>query len=128
LPQILAEIKLSGFQPSSAKFIRSGYLFSLDLLSLFGNGVRVAEEFNRLMGKKDVAVNIHHVGETKPKALPLADLYVFSSPGRMGRPRGCVRRFLKKVKLQAGTKYALLTTEGARDRIKRPATCRGKKR
>ncbi|MDI6849018.1 MAG: hypothetical protein QME69_04410 [Candidatus Saccharicenans sp.] len=81
--------------------------------SKFGNGLRVAEEFKRLMGEQGVVVNIHHVKKAKPKTMPPADLYVFSSPGRMGRPRGCVRRFLKKLNLPAGTKYALLTTEGA---------------
>jgi hypothetical protein len=45
--------------------------------------------------------------------MPSADLYLFSSPGRMGKPIGRMRRFLKKVQLPPGTKYALLTTEGA---------------
>jgi hypothetical protein len=31
----------------------------------------------------------------------------------MGRPIGGMRRFLRKVDLAPGTKYALLTTEGA---------------
>ena len=45
--------------------------------------------------------------------LPTADLYVFSSPGRMGKPIGGMRRFLKKMRLSAGTRYAILTTEMA---------------
>jgi hypothetical protein len=45
--------------------------------------------------------------------MPAADLYLFSSPGRIGKPLGSVRRFLKKTKLPAGTKYAILTTQGA---------------
>lgn len=93
----------------------SGKILTIEYFhgSKYGNGVKVAEEFKRLMGEKGVAVNIHHVKKAKPKTLPPADLYIFSSPGRMGRPRGCVRRFLKKLRLPAGTKYALLTTEGA---------------
>lgn len=95
--------------------MESGRILTIEYFhgSKFGNGVKVAEEFKKLMGEKDVAVNIHHVGAAKPTALPAADLYIFSSPGRMGRPRGCVRRFLKRLNLPAGTKYALLTTEGA---------------
>ncbi len=81
--------------------------------SKFGNGARVAEEFKRLMAAKGIAVEVRHVREADPKALPAADLYLFSSPGRMGKPIGRARRFLKKVTLPAGTKYALLTTEGA---------------
>lgn len=81
--------------------------------SKYGNGAKVAEEFKALMAAKGVTVNVHHVRDAKPKALPPADLYVFSSPGRIGKPLGRARRFLKKAALPAGTKYALLTTEGA---------------
>jgi menaquinone-dependent protoporphyrinogen IX oxidase len=77
--------------------------------SKFGNGVRVADEFKRQMVAKGVAVNVHHICEATPTALPSFDLYVFSSPGRMGKPIGRMRRFLKHVTLPAGTKYAVLT-------------------
>ena len=81
--------------------------------SKYGNGVIVAEEFKRLMAAKGVTVNIHHVSEARPKQLPSADLYVFSSPGRIGKPIGKMRRFLKKLQLPIGTKYAILTTQGS---------------
>jgi menaquinone-dependent protoporphyrinogen IX oxidase len=81
--------------------------------SKYGNGVLVAEEFKKQMAAKGIAVNIHHIRNAKPKEMPSADLYLFSSPGRMGKPRGCVRRFLKKARLPSGTKYALLITEAA---------------
>jgi multimeric flavodoxin WrbA len=73
----------------------------------------VAEEFKKQMAAKGVAVNVHHVRDVGPKEMPPADLYLFSSPGRMGKPRGCMRRFLKKAILPSGTKYALLITEAA---------------
>ncbi len=81
--------------------------------SKFGNGVLVAEEFRKRMAARGVVVNVHHVRDAKPKEMPPADLYLFSSPGRMGKPIGRARRFLKKLRLPAGTKYAILTTEGA---------------
>jgi menaquinone-dependent protoporphyrinogen IX oxidase len=81
--------------------------------SKYGNGVLVAEEFKKIMAGKGVTVNIHHVREARPKDLSFADIYVFSSPGRIGKPIGSVRRFLKKVELPSGTKYAILTTQGA---------------
>jgi len=81
--------------------------------SKYGNGARVAEEFRRLMAARGAVVFVHRVREAKPKEMPPADLYLFSSPGRMGKPIGRMRRFLKKVKLPPGTKYAILTTEGA---------------
>jgi flavodoxin len=81
--------------------------------SKYGNGIMVAEEFKKLMSAKGVVVNIHHIREVRPKELAHADLYVFSSPGRIGKPIGGMRRFLKKVQLPSGTKYAILTTQGA---------------
>jgi menaquinone-dependent protoporphyrinogen IX oxidase len=79
--------------------------------SKFGNGARVAEEFKRLMAAKGITVNVHHVRDVRPKEVAPADLYVFSSPGRFGKPIGSMRRFLKKVQLPPGTRYAILTTE-----------------
>lgn len=81
--------------------------------SKYGNGVMVAEEFSRQMAAKGVTVNVHHIREARPKELPPADLYLFSSPARFGKPIRGMRRFLKKVELPAGTRYAILTTEAA---------------
>ena len=81
--------------------------------SKFGNGALVAEEFKQHLAAKGVAVDVHHVREVDPRALPEADLYLFSSPGRMGKPIGSMRRLLKKARLGEGARYALLTTEGA---------------
>jgi menaquinone-dependent protoporphyrinogen IX oxidase len=81
--------------------------------SKFGNGAMVAEEFDKQLAAKGVTVNVQHIREVRPDRLPTADLYLFSSPGRMGKPIGGMRRFLKKMRLPAGTKYAILTTEMA---------------
>jgi hypothetical protein len=79
--------------------------------SKYGNGARVAEEFKKQMAGKGVAVNVHHVRDAKPKEMPPADLYLFSSPGRMGRPIGDMHRFLKEARLPSGARCAILTTE-----------------
>jgi menaquinone-dependent protoporphyrinogen IX oxidase len=81
--------------------------------SKYGNGAMVAQEFTRQMAAKGVTVNVHHIREARPRRLPPADLYVFSSPARFGKPIRGMRRFLKKVELPAGTRYAILTTESA---------------
>jgi hypothetical protein len=81
--------------------------------SKFGNGVMVAEEFKEQMAARGVTVNVQHIRAARPERLPTADLYLFSSPGRMGKPIGGMRRFLKKLRLPAGTRYAILTTEMA---------------
>jgi len=81
--------------------------------SRYGNGAKVAEEFRRLMAERGVEVAVRHIKRARPKEMPPADLYLFSCPGRMGKPKGNMRRFIKKVQLPAGTRCAVLTTEGA---------------
>ena len=80
--------------------------------SKFGNGAMVAEELQRVLKAKGHQVNVHHVKEAKPKELPRADLYIFGSPTRIGKPIGSMRRFVKKVILPQGTKYAVFATHG----------------
>jgi hypothetical protein len=65
------------------------------------------------MAARGVSVNIHHIREVSPKELPPADLYLFSSPGRFGKPKREVRKGLEKAKLPPGARYAILTTEAA---------------
>ena len=79
--------------------------------SKYGNGAMVAQEFQKQLAARGVTVNIHHVKEAKPKEMPPADLYLFSSPGRFGKPIGDMQHFLKDARLPPGTKCAILTTE-----------------
>ena len=81
--------------------------------SRFGNGAMVAAEFKSLMAARGVAVEVHHIRDVSPAQVAPADLYVFSSPGRMGKPIGSMRRFLGKLRVPAGARYAVLTTEMA---------------
>jgi sulfite reductase alpha subunit-like flavoprotein len=80
--------------------------------SKFGNGAMVAEEFKKVMASKGTTVNVHHIQDASPKEIPPANLYVFSSPGRIGKPIGGMRKFLKKLQIASESRYALLTTEG----------------
>jgi len=79
--------------------------------SKFGNGAEVAREFTEQMAARGVPVTVHHIHDVDPDALAAAALYLFSSPGRYGRPIREMRRFLRDVALPAGTRYGLLTTE-----------------
>ena len=87
--------------------------------SRFGNGGTVAARFKEKMAANGVYVDVHHIREVRPAELPSADLYVFSSPGRLGKPIRGMLRFLKKVSLPAGSRYAILTTEAMPKRDKK---------
>lgn len=79
--------------------------------SKYGNGAKIAEEFGKQMAIRGVTVNVHHVKNAKPKEIPPADLYLFSSPGRFGKPIGDMQHFLKKANLPVGAKFAVIVTE-----------------
>ncbi len=81
--------------------------------SKYGNGEKVAEEFKRLMTAKGNEVNIHHIKEVSSRGLPPADLYVFGSPTHFGKAVGGMVRFLKKLSLPSGTRYAVFATFSA---------------
>ncbi len=76
--------------------------------SKYGNGAQVAEEFKRQMTAKGAAVTVRHIRDAAPREMPVADLYVFNSPGRLGKPTWGMRRFLKKAKLPAAPKYVIV--------------------
>jgi hypothetical protein len=81
--------------------------------STYGSGAKVAAALRARAASMGITVDVHHIGAANPRELAPADLYVFSSPGRMGKPIRGMRRFLKDLRLPAGTRYALLTTEMA---------------
>jgi menaquinone-dependent protoporphyrinogen IX oxidase len=80
--------------------------------SKYGNGEKVVAYLQGSLVAKGHNVNASHVRTAKPREVPAADLYVFCSPARMGKPIGKMRRFLKKLNLPEGSKYALIATLG----------------
>ena len=66
-----------------------------------------------LLAAKGHSVSVHHIKEMRSKQAPQADLYVLSSPTRIGKPIRSMRGFAKKLALPAGSKYALIATYGA---------------
>lgn len=96
---------------NSRKEARTVMRIELYHASKFGNGARVAEEFRGVMAAKGIHVSVHHVKDARPDEIPSADLYVFSSPGRMGKPTKEMRKFLAKLNLPSGSRYAILATE-----------------
>jgi len=79
--------------------------------SKYGNGLKIAKEFQNQMRTKGHDVSIHHIRDIKPDQVSNAELYIFASPGRIGKPIGSMRRFLKKINLPAKTRYAVISTE-----------------
>ncbi|WP_043496936.1 flavodoxin family protein [Georgenia sp. SUBG003] len=81
--------------------------------SRFGNGAAVAARFADIMAARGITVDVRRMRDSDPKNVPAADVYVFSAPGFMGKPRRTARSFVRRVRLQPGARYAILTTEAA---------------
>ena len=80
--------------------------------SKYGNGEDVVAYLQGLLVANGHQADYRHVRDAKPKDIPVADLYVFCAPTRIGKPIGKMRRFLKKARLPEGAKYALIATHG----------------
>ena len=78
--------------------------------SKFGNGKMAAEHLHGQLVKMGHIVVLHSADSIDPKLLPAMDMYVFSSPTHMGSPAGKMNRFLKKLALPEGSRYALMAT------------------
>jgi hypothetical protein len=81
--------------------------------SKFGNGALAAAEVKKIMAARGVTVSARHIPDARPGHPAAAGLHVVGSPGRIGNPQGNARRFLRTVRLEPGTRYAILTTPGA---------------
>lgn len=78
--------------------------------SKFGNGKKCVDYLHGTMIKRGHEVQTFSIREIKPNSLPQADLYVFSTPTHVGGPPGKTKKFLNKLDIKQGAKYALMTT------------------
>ena len=79
--------------------------------SQFGNGKKIVGELTAILKEKGQDVDSFPLAEIKPDKLPMADLYIFSSPTRKFMLPFNMGRFIKKFTPPSkDTRYALMTT------------------
>ena len=78
--------------------------------SKFGNGKKCVDELSALLEEKGHSVTKVNVQETKPREVPQADLYIFSSPTRGGQPVGKVMGFIKKGAFPEKAGFGIMVT------------------
>jgi len=76
----------------------------------FGNNALVAGKLSDILESKGHGVSVHPVSEAKPSEIPASDLYIIGSPTQIGTLPMRVSRFLKRMKISAGSRYAVYTT------------------
>jgi menaquinone-dependent protoporphyrinogen IX oxidase len=79
--------------------------------SKFGNGKKCVDYLGNVLSEKGHEISKNSIREVKPDSIPRCDLYIFSSPTRMGNAHGKMKKFLKKMNIPGeGKKYALIAT------------------
>ncbi|HTY47178.1 MAG TPA: flavodoxin domain-containing protein [Methanomassiliicoccales archaeon] len=78
--------------------------------SKYGNGKAIVTRLSEMLTTHGIQVEVQHIDEAEPKEMDQADLYVFSSPTRLGKLIGSMKRFLRKASLPNGARYALIAT------------------
>lgn len=85
---------------------------SIVYLTKYGNNRMCMEYLGERLQGLGHEVIIHSIDETKPDNVPRADLYVFSTPVRMGKLPGKMKRFAKRFSSRGG-RYALVVTHAS---------------
>lgn len=79
--------------------------------SRFGNNAGVAEYIGKKFREKNHTVSVNSVIDTKPDALPAAELYIFCSPTMAGNAPGKIKKFVKKAVFEnKDASYAVTAT------------------
>jgi len=79
--------------------------------SHFGNGKKIVDELSKILKSKNQDVELFPVNNTTPDNLPIADLYIFSSPTRKFALPPDISNFLDNFNPPTKyVRYALMTT------------------
>ena len=80
--------------------------------SRYGNGKRIVEYLSEKLKEKKVEAQLFHTDEADPKALPEADVYVFSAPTEAFSIQRNMKSFMKDLEGHDGKKYGIINTHG----------------
>jgi flavodoxin len=78
--------------------------------SKYGNGKKCCEHLQNVLRARGNQTEIFNVRQTKPKQLPPADTYIFSSPTHIGGVPRKMKKFIKNLVPASGAKYTFIIT------------------
>ena len=76
----------------------------------FGNNAALAEKMNELLVERGDVVSMHQISDSKPSAVPEAELYIVGAPTQIGTLPLKASRFLKRLNPPEGNSYAVFFT------------------
>jgi len=78
--------------------------------SRYGNGKKCVDFVNEKLRAKGHDVQVINAPEADPANLPPADMYIFSGATEAFNIAAGIRKYLKKLPVMEGQKYALIST------------------
>ena len=88
--------------------------------SKFGNNKNISEKLAEMLREGGGEADVYSAADKLPGDLN-ADLFVFSSPTRMGNPPGKIKKTVRKIIPKAGAGFAVINSCGGADQTKVPA-------
>lgn len=86
--------------------------------SRYGNGEKIVNHLSNKLKEEKVETKIFKTNEANPSKLPIADLYIFSSPAEAFNIQKNMRNFIKNLEGMDGKKYAIINTHAMKkDRL-----------
>lgn len=76
----------------------------------FGNNALVAGFLSDTLESKGYGVSVHPISEAGPSEIPASDLYIIGSPTQIGTLPMRVGRFLRRLKIPSGSRFAVFVT------------------
>jgi flavodoxin len=92
--------------------------------SKFGNNKISSEKLSFLLQERGAETEIFSAADKLPKESD-ADLFVFSSPTRMGNPPGKIKKAVTKLSPKTGAGYAVVNTCAGAEQTKVPVVLGG---
>jgi len=80
--------------------------------SRYGNGKKIVDHIDKKFKEKKIETQIFKTDEADPKAMPNADLYIFSAPTEAYNVQKNMRTFMKKLDGMDNKKYGIINTHG----------------
>ena len=85
--------------------------------SRFGNGKKCVDIVDEKLRKKGHEVQVVNAPHADPSKIPKADMYIFSGASEAFNIAVGIRKYLKKLPVMEGQKYALISTHGMKRAI-----------
>lgn len=85
--------------------------------SRFGNGKKCVDIVEEHLRKKGHEVPVINAPQADPANIPPADMYIFSGASEAFNIAVGIRKYLKKLPVMKGQKYALISTHGMKRAI-----------